>query len=146
MTTSITILAPDDFHHHLRDEDPVDQGVGLLSLTCRLAAKQFERMIIMPNLKPPVRTLDDAIAYRKRIEKSLQGCPNSFDPMMTLYLTDNTSPQDIREAKASGIVKAAKLYPAGVAKCIIFLYSTISKLGSINFIILVPFDSTRCNN
>ena len=113
MTTSITIRAPDDFHHHLRDEDVVDKGVGLLSLTCALAAKQFERMIIMPNLKPPVRTLADATAYRDRIMANLSKSTDTFDPMMTLYLTDNNTAQDIKDAMASGIVKAAKLYPAG---------------------------------
>ena len=116
MTTSITIRAPDDFHHHLRDEDAADKGVGLLSLTCKLAAKQFERMIIMPNLKPPVRTLADATAYRGRIMDNLAECADTFDPMMTLYLTDNTTVQDINDAMASGIVKAAKLYPAGKLK------------------------------
>ena len=112
-TTSITIRAPDDFHHHLRDEDAKDKGVGLLSLTCKLAAREFERMIIMPNLKPPVRTLADATSYRERILGNLTEGTGTFDPMMTLYLTDHTTPQDIKDAMSSGIVKAAKLYPAG---------------------------------
>ena len=70
-------------------------------------------MIIMPNLKPPVRTLADATKYRERILGNLTEGTGTFDPMMTLYLTDHTSPQDIKDAMSSGIVKAAKLYPAG---------------------------------
>jgi len=102
---SITITRPDDWHLHLRDGD------GLKSVLPH-TAHQFARAIIMPNLKPPVTTTEQALAYRKRIMTALpQGL--SFEPLMTLYLTDITTPEEIRKAKQSGLVHAVKLYPAG---------------------------------
>jgi dihydroorotase len=74
--------------------------------------KQFRRAIIMPNLKPPVRTVAEAAAYRERILAALPAGAN-FEPLMTLYLTDNTPPDEIRRAAESGFVKALKYYPAG---------------------------------
>ncbi|HEU4620766.1 MAG TPA: dihydroorotase [Burkholderiaceae bacterium] len=102
---SLTITRPDDWHLHLRDGDALRAVVGH-------SARQFARAIVMPNLKPPVTTVDAARAYRERILAALpEGA--RFDPLMTLYLTDNTSVDDIEQAKASGIVHAVKLYPAG---------------------------------
>src|SRR5574343_1758189 len=102
---SITITRPDDWHLHLRD------GATLASVLPH-SARQFGRAIVMPNLKPPVTTTAAAEAYRSRILAALpEGM--SFDPLMTLYLTNNTAPDEIRRAQESGIVHAVKLYPAG---------------------------------
>ena len=91
MTTTITIITPDDFHHHLRDESECDEGRGLLSLTCKFACRQFQRVIVMPNLKPPIRTTDEAYEYKQKILKCTSQYDESFEPLMTLYLTDNTT-------------------------------------------------------
>ena len=101
----ITITRPDDWHLHLRDGDAM---AAVLPHT----ARQFARAIVMPNLKPPVTTVADAAAYRSRILTALPS-GMSFEPLMTLYLTDNTRPDEIRRAADSGFVKAVKLYPAG---------------------------------
>ena len=102
---TLTLTRPDDWHLHLRDD-------AYLATTVRHSARQFGRAIVMPNLKPPVATTAQAEAYRARI---LDAVPNDthFQPLMTLYLTDNTSPEEIRRAKLSGIIHAVKLYPAG---------------------------------
>jgi len=102
---SLTITRPDDWHLHLRDGE-------VLSTTVNHAAAQFGRAIIMPNLQPPVTTAEDALAYRQRIMASLDS-GRQFEPLMTLYLTDNTSVDEIDRAKNSGAVHACKLYPAG---------------------------------
>ncbi len=102
---SITITRPDDWHLHLRD------GAAMASVLPH-SARQFGRAIVMPNLKPPVTTTAAAIAYRERILAALPA-GMSFEPLMTLYLTDNTDPDEIRRARDSGIVHAVKLYPAG---------------------------------
>ena len=102
---SITITRPDDWHLHVRDG-------AALAVVLPHTARQFARAIIMPNLKPPVRTLADAAAYRDRILAAIP-VGMTFEPLMTLYLTDNTSPEDIIAAHASGFVKAVKYYPAG---------------------------------
>ena len=101
----LTITRPDDWHLHLRD------GAALKAVLPH-TARQFARAIVMPNLKPPVRTVADATAYRDRI---LAAIPHGrkFEPLMTLYLTDNTSPEEIIAAKSSQFVKAVKYYPAG---------------------------------
>ncbi|MDP1978790.1 dihydroorotase [Undibacterium sp.] len=101
----ITITRPDDWHLHVRD------GAALASVLPHTAA-QFARAIIMPNLKPPVTTTEQAAAYRERILAALPA-GMSFEPLMTLYLTNNTPPDEIRRAKDSGFVHAVKLYPAG---------------------------------
>ncbi|WP_394780377.1 dihydroorotase [Undibacterium sp.] len=104
-TQEITLIRPDDWHLHVRD------GAALASVLPH-TAHQFARAIIMPNLKPPVTTTEQAAAYRQRILAALpQG--STFEPLMTLYLTDNTPPEEIRRAKASGFIHAVKLYPAG---------------------------------
>ena len=102
---SITITRPDDWHLHLRDGA---QMAAVLPDT----ARRFARAIIMPNLRPPITTVELARAYRERI---LAALPRGmvFTPLMTLYLTDHTSPAEIERARASGLVYAVKLYPAG---------------------------------
>ncbi len=102
---SITITKPDDFHLHIRDGD-------YMKCVVKHSAAQFARAIIMPNLRPPVLTTDDADAYRQRILSALNN-QHDFEPLMTLYLTDNTSPEEIEKAAKSGFVKALKYYPAG---------------------------------
>jgi dihydroorotase len=101
----ITITKPDDWHLHLRDSDAMK---AVLPDT----ARRFARAIIMPNLRPPVATTVAAGDYRDRILAALPA-DSGFLPLMTLYLTDNTRPQEIRAAKAAGFVYAVKLYPAG---------------------------------
>ncbi|MBX9675891.1 MAG: dihydroorotase [Methylotenera sp.] len=101
----LKITRPDDWHLHLRD------GAALKAVLPD-TAKQFARAIVMPNLRPPVTTTELAIAYRQRILDVLPAGLN-FEPLMTLYLTDNTTAEEIAIAKASGIVHGVKLYPAG---------------------------------
>ncbi len=105
MPDSLVLTRPDDWHLHLRD------GPALATVVPH-SARQFARAIVMPNLVPPVTTTQAALAYRDRI---LAAVPDglSFDPLMTLYLTDNTDPAEISTAMASGHVPACKLYPAG---------------------------------
>ncbi len=105
MTSTITLTRPDDWHLHLRD------GAVLRDVLPH-TARQFARAIVMPNLKPPVTTTDMARAYRDRILAVLPADMH-FEPLMTLYLTDNTSADEIRRAVDSGIVHGVKLYPAG---------------------------------
>lgn len=101
----IKLTRPDDWHLHLRDE-------ALMRSVLPDTARQFARAIIMPNLRPPVTTTLQAAAYRERI---LAAAPAGmrFEPLMTLYLTDNTSAEEIRRARQSGFVHAVKYYPAG---------------------------------
>jgi len=102
---ALTLTRPDDWHLHLRD------GAALAAVLPH-TARQFARAIVMPNLRPPVTSVAMAEAYRQRI---LAAVPHgsAFEPLMTLYLTDNTAPQEIVLAKASGTVHAVKYYPAG---------------------------------
>ena len=101
----ITITRPDDWHLHLRD------GAALKAVLPD-TARQFARAIVMPNLRPPVTTTELALAYRERILEALP-VGMAFEPLMTLYLTDNTSAEEIAKAKASGLIHGVKLYPAG---------------------------------
>jgi len=102
---SLTLRRPDDWHVHLRD------GAALAAVASHTAST-FARAIVMPNLRPPVTTVAAAQAYRERILAALPaGTP--FVPLMTLYLTDNTTPAEVAAAKASGFVHAVKYYPAG---------------------------------
>ncbi len=105
MTQTLTLTRPDDWHLHLRD------GAALQAVLPD-TAKQFARAIVMPNLRPPVTTTALAQAYRARILAALPSGLN-FEPLMTLYLTDNTSAEEVLRAKQSGIVHGVKLYPAG---------------------------------
>ncbi len=104
MAETLTLTRPDDWHLHLRD------GAALAAVL-PFTARQFARAIVMPNLRPPVTTAAQAADYRRRIVAALPAGA-AFEPLMTLYLTDNTPPDEIRRAKAAGVV-AVKLYPAG---------------------------------
>ncbi|KAA8526367.1 hypothetical protein F0562_008430 [Nyssa sinensis] len=101
----LSITRPDDWHLHLRDGD-------LLEAVVSHSASHFGRGIVMPNLKPPITTTAAAVAYRESILKALPA-NNDFTPLMTLYLTDTTTPDEIKLARESGTVFAVKLYPAG---------------------------------
>jgi dihydroorotase len=103
--STLTLTRPDDWHLHVRD------GAHMTSVV-PFTARQFGRAVIMPNLKPPVTTVAQAKAYRDRIVQALPK-GSRFEPLMTLYLTDGTSPAEIRAARDSGIIVGAKLYPAG---------------------------------
>ena len=104
MLDTLTLTRPDDWHLHVRD------GAAMAAVV-PATARQFGRAIIMPNLRPPVTTTAQALAYRERILAALPASVN-FEPLMTLYLTDVLPPDEIRRAKAAGVV-AVKLYPAG---------------------------------
>ena len=117
MTQTLTLTRPDDWHLHLRDG-------AMLKAVLPETARDFGRAIIMPNLVPPVVTGAQAAAYRDRILAALpEGM--AFEPLMTLYLTEDTDPEDVAAAHASGLVKAVKLYPAGA--------TTNSSSGVSNF-------------
>ena len=102
---TLTLTRPDDWHLHVRDD-------AAMRAVVPHSARQFARAIIMPNLRPPVTTTEQALAYRSRI---LDAVPAgwAFQPLMTLYLTDNTSPDEIIRASETDYVVACKLYPAG---------------------------------
>jgi dihydroorotase len=104
MTQQITLTRPDDWHIHLRDGDALNRTVVD-------AAAQFARAIVMPNLVPPVMNAEQALNYKERI-LAARPVGSTFEPLMVLYLTDNTTPADIISAKAAGVT-ACKLYPAG---------------------------------
>jgi dihydroorotase len=104
MNNEITFTRPDDWHLHVRDGDA-------LTAVVPHTAAQFGRAIIMPNLKPPITTAEQALAYAERIRQAVPAGMR-FEPLMTLYLTDNLPPEEIVRAKAAGVV-ACKLYPAG---------------------------------
>ncbi|PTQ75433.1 dihydroorotase [Nitrosomonas oligotropha] len=141
--TSITFTRPDDWHLHLRD------GEQLRAVLLH-TAKQFARAIVMPNLRPPVVTVEMALAYRARILAALPAALQSdFEPLMTLYLTDNTAPAEIVRAKESGVIHGVKLYPAGattnsdagvtdIAKC----YATLAAMEQNNLPLLVHGEVT----
>ncbi|MBS1154339.1 MAG: dihydroorotase, homodimeric type [Proteobacteria bacterium] len=105
MTQTLTITRPDDWHLHLRDGE-------MMAAVVAHTAREFARAIVMPNLRPPVTTVELAASYRERILAALPA-GSTFQPLMTLYLTDNTPPAEIEKAKASGFIHAVKLYPAG---------------------------------
>jgi dihydroorotase len=140
---SLTITRPDDWHLHVRDGEQLQ---AVLPHT----ARQFARAIMMPNLKPPVVTTDQALAYRARILAALPATLQSgFEPLMTLYLTDNTLPTEIIRAKASGAIHGVKLYPAGatthsdagvtdIAKC----YAALEAMEQNNLPLLVHGEVT----
>ena len=105
MTSTLTLIQPDDWHVHLLD------GEALSAVVSHTAA-QFARAVVMPNLKPPITTPALALAYRHRIQQALPD-GSVFEPLMTLYLTDNTAPDEVRRAADRSVVHAVKLYPAG---------------------------------
>ena len=137
----LTIKRPDDWHLHLRD------GPAMASVL-RDTARRFARAIVMPNLKPPVRTTEEALAYRQRILAALPDGA-AFEPLMTLYLTDDTAPDEIARAKLSGRVHAVKLYPAGatthsdsgvtrVSRC----FNALEKMQEVGLPLLIHGEST----
>lgn len=139
---TISLIRPDDWHLHLRD------GAAMASVLPH-TARQFARAIVMPNLKPPVTTAQDAAAYRERI---LAALPEGmrFEPLMTLYLTDNTPPDEIRRAQDTGFIHAVKLYPAGATtnsaagvtdlrKC----YKTLEAMQELDMPLLVHGEVTN---
>jgi len=105
----LTLIRPDDWHLHPRDDDVLDAVI-------EASAADFSRAIVMPNLVPPVVTQSDAERYRSRIKKAcerLTGVAKEFEPLMTMYLTEQTDAADLVSAHASGVIQAVKLYPAG---------------------------------
>ncbi|KIN76709.1 dihydroorotase [Sulfitobacter mediterraneus] len=123
MIQSLTLRRPDDWHLHLRDGD-------MLRAVLPHTANHFARAIIMPNLVPPVVTGADAAAYKQRIMAALpEG--SDFEPLMTLYLTEDTDPEDLAAAHASGLVKAVKLYPAGATTNSASGVSDFSKVAKV---------------
>ncbi|MBW3568006.1 MAG: dihydroorotase [Proteobacteria bacterium] len=139
---TLTLTRPDDWHLHLRDGA---QMAAVLPYT----AKQFGRALIMPNLRPPVTTTSQALAYRDRILDALPG-NSDFTPLMALYLTDNTSPGEIETAKGSGAVIAVKLYPAGATTNsdagvtdLASTYATLEKMAKLGMPLCVHGEVTR---
>ncbi len=139
---TLTITRPDDWHIHLRDG-------AALAHTVPAAARVFNRLICMPNLLPPIKTVADAAAYRERI---LAHAPQdmAFDPRMVLYFTDQTSPLEIAAAKATDFVQAIKLYPAGATtnsqngvSDIRKVYSVIEQLEKHQFPLLIHGEVTH---
>ncbi|MEE2761888.1 MAG: dihydroorotase [Pseudomonadota bacterium] len=139
MTEQLTLTRPDDWHLHVRDDE-------ILKDVVPATAACFGRAIIMPNLVPPVTTPDAALAYRERI--LAQAGDTGFQPLMTLYLTEATTPETIREAKAAGVV-AAKLYPAGATtnsdsgvKDIRNIYPVLEAMAECGMLLLVHGEVT----
>ncbi|HEX2197377.1 MAG TPA: dihydroorotase [Burkholderiales bacterium] len=137
----LTLRRPDDCHLHLRD------GPAMASVLAD-SARRFARAIIMPNLKPPLRTTHQALEYRERILAALPGNA-AFEPLMTLYLTDDTPPEEIVRAKLSGHVHGVKLYPAGatthsdagvtrISRC----FNALEKMQEVGLPLLVHGEST----
>jgi dihydroorotase len=137
----LTLRRPDDFHVHLRD------GPAMASVLAD-TARRFARAIVMPNLKPPLRTTQQVLHYRERI---LGEVPDGaeFEPLMTLYLTDDTPPEEIARAKLSGRVHGVKLYPAGatthsdagvtrISRC----FHTLEKMEEVGMPLLIHGEST----
>lgn len=139
MTDQITLTRPDDWHLHVRDGD-------ILGSVVPATAACFGRAIIMPNLVPPVTTATEASAYRNRILAAAAG--TGFQPLMTLYLTETTTPEIIQEARATGVV-AAKLYPAGATtnsdsgvKDIRNIYPVLEAMAECGMLLLVHGEVT----
>src|SRR5437763_17222794 len=137
----LTLRRPDDWHLHLRD------GPAMASVVAD-SARRFARAIVMPNLKPPVTTTQQALHYRERI---LGALPDgmTFEPLMTLYLTDDTPPEEITRARLSGHVFGVKLYPAGatthsdagvtrISRC----FHTLERMAEVGMPLLVHGEST----
>ncbi|HUK03543.1 MAG TPA: dihydroorotase, partial [Burkholderiales bacterium] len=139
----VTIARPDDWHLHLRD------GPAMASVLAD-TARRFARAIVMPNLQPPVTTTQQALHYRERILGALEGSAGpGFEPLMTLYLTDDTSAEEIGRARLSGHVHAVKLYPAGatthsdagvtrVSRC----FAALEKMEQLGLPLLIHGEST----
>ncbi len=140
----LTIQRPDDWHVHLRDG-------AALSAVVQFTAARFGRAIVMPNLKPPVTTVALAAAYRQRILAALPADAR-FTPLMTLYLTDSTAPQEIDRARASGFVHGVKLYPAGATTHseagvtdIRKTFAVLARMEELGMPLLVHGETTRAD-
>jgi len=137
----LTLIRPDDWHLHLRDG-------AVMAAVLKDTARCFGRAIVMPNLNPPVCTTQEALAYHGRIMRALPASSH-FTPLMTLYLTDDTPPEEISRAKASGKVHAVKLYPAGatthsdagvtrISRC----FGTLERMAEVGLPLLVHGEVT----
>ena len=142
MTDRLTLIRPDDWHIHLRDG-------AVLQHTVPDAARAFGRAIIMPNLVPPVRDAEEAAGYRERI-LAARPAGSRFEPLMVLYLTDKTSPEIVRQAHASGLVVAAKLYPAGATTnsqsgvtALENIYPALEAMAEVGMLLLVHGEVTH---
>ena len=138
----LTITRPDDWHVHLRDGDALPH-------TCADLARYFGRAIVMPNLTPPAATVAQALAYRERIVTAMHALPRQFEPLMTLYLTDQTDPAEIHRAAGTGGVHAVKLYPAGATtnsdagvSALEALYPTLAAMEEADLPLLVHGEVT----
>ena len=137
---TLTITRPDDWHVHLRDSD-------VLTDTVRDISRYNGRALIMPNTVPPITTTELALSYQERI--MAQKPRDSFKPLMALYLTDNTTPDEIRKAKASGAIVAAKLYPAGATTnsdsgvtCAKNIYPVLEAMQDVGMLLLIHGEVT----
>lgn len=141
--TTLTITRPDDWHVHLRDHE-------VLIDTVRDISRYNGRALIMPNTTPPITNTQLALAYRQRI---MDAAPKaSFTPLMTLYLTDKTTVEEIYQAKASGVIVAAKLYPAGATTnsdsgvtCIENIYPLLAAMQEVGMLLLIHGEVTTHN-
>ncbi|MEA3060008.1 MAG: dihydroorotase [Sphingomonadales bacterium] len=138
-TQTLTLRKPDDWHVHLRDGE-------MLAKVAPYTARQFARAIVMPNLVPPVTTVEAARDYRKRI---LDATAPGFTPLMTCYLTDRTTPDEIERGHAEGVWTAAKLYPAGATTNsasgvtdIRNIYPTLARMEKIGIVLCVHGEVT----
>jgi dihydroorotase len=143
--TEFTITRPDDWHVHLRDGDALQH-------TCADMARYFGRVIVMPNLSEPTTTVAKAARYRKRILAAMATLPRQFEPLMTLYLTDQTDAAEIQLAAAADFVHAVKLYPAGattnsdagVAR-LDSLFNTLAAMEEVDLPLLIHGEVTDHN-
>lgn len=143
-STQLTITRPDDWHIHLRDG-------SVLNNTVADVGRYFGRAVCMPNLVPPVKTTDEALAYYQRIMTARPAASN-FEPLMVLYLTDNTDPAEIAKAKATGKIHAVKLYPAGATTnsdagvtSLEKVYAVLEQLAEHNMPLLVHGEVTHAD-
>lgn len=139
--STLTLIRPDDWHLHVRDGDA-------LGVVVPHSARCFGRALVMPNLKPPVTTVAQALAYRERILAAVPG-DVKFEPLMSLYLTDDTPPDEIGKAAASGGVIAAKLYPAGATThsdqgvtAVERIYPVLERMEKLGFVLCVHGEVT----
>ena len=146
----ITLRLPDDFHHHLRD------GPATASVL-KHAVERFGRCLCMPNLKPPVTTTELALEYKKRIVDALPpDAPSTFQPLMTLYLTDNTTPEEIRKASAlknedgTPTIVGCKYYPAGATTNSAFgvsdvknVYPALEEMQKVGMMLCIHSEVTK---
>lgn len=139
-THTLTLTRPDDWHVHLRDGEQLPD-------TVRDISRYMGRAIIMPNLVPPAVCTDSALAYRERIMAA--GPQGNFEPLMVLYLTDNTSPEEIKKAHATGQVVAAKVYPAGATTnsdsgvtSMKKIYSVLEAMQEVGMLLLIHGEVT----